>query len=91
MQLGFHVRLRTTGERADYKAVVCLWNLFPCLGSLVWPQWKMICLALKRLVVLGWKKYRAGWGWGGGGLHLLKGEGEKEEWCVCRGHWKQDH
>lgn len=67
-------------NRAIPKAVVCLWNLFPYLGWLLWPQWEK-CGALQRLIDI----YKCrGWGWGGPILSEKKGKGVVERDCGRR-------
>lgn len=54
-------------NRAIPKAVVCLWNLSPYLGWLVWPQWEK-CVALQGLIDIQVR----GLGMGGGRSHSLR-------------------
>jgi hypothetical protein len=49
--------------------LLLVWNMFPYLGYLIWPQWERMCLALQRLDVPKWGLY------GEGGSTLLEEKG----------------
>lgn len=86
VQLGLHSGPPTTGAGAGPDSVACLWNLFPWLGWLVWPQRERICPVLRWLDVPVWV---VTWG----SLLLIRREGkgdegrsyvreDREEWSV---------
>lgn len=63
-------------NRAIPRAVVCLWNLSPYLGWLVWPQWEK-CVALQGLIDIQVRGL-------GGPILSEKGKGVVERDCGRR-------